>query len=321
MLNRRANLCCVVLSVLGPWHNANSDEPVAQSSSSSSALAPTVTAPPRDRRMVELETGTEFALQPIWKTKYSGEGMNYSIEEADGTSTLNVRYPAHFKKPAANAEARRDLDLKQWQDMPEWRKEHRKAIETNWELPSLRDNITVISNGIQGNRGKGTFLIRNFYLTSPISGVIAISCEMPQSKVSNDDACMTFVRSVKLLPPEERQRRLAAKEMTDRLYADSKNDNVPCSKINEENKEYRSYYPNAKLESIPRFQTLNTYMLAIYFDKIGQVKPERFKEYLELMKEFPIKLKALEDECLANPDKTYADAATAVFKTFKTDKK
>lgn len=302
------------------------EEPANTASSSSLSTTPTVNAPivaapPKNKRMVELETGTEFALQTIWKPKYGGEGMSYSIEEADGTSILNVRFPGHFKKSVASAEALRDLDLKQWQDTPEWKKEHRNAIEANWELPSLPDNITVISNGIQGNRGKGTFLVRNFYLTSPISGVIAISCEMLQSKVNSDDVCMSFVKSAKLLPTEERQRRLAAKQMVDRLYTDSKKDDVPCSKVNDENKEYRSYYPNAKLETIPRFQTLNTFMLAIFFDKFGQVKPDRFKEYLGLMKEFPVKLKALEDECLANPDETYADAATAVFKTFKSDKK
>jgi len=256
----------------------------------------------------------EFALQSSWK-KQAGEGMKYTLEGAAAPVTLTLRFPVHFKKPVATAEALRDQDLRQWQDMPEWKKEHRKSINATWELPQLPDGIAVISNGLEGNRSDGAFLLRNFYLTSPVSGIVAVNCELPLASVSVDDICMVFVKSAKLIPAEERQRRLAAQQMVDRLYAESRKEDVPCSKIDDENKEFRSFYLNSKLEDIPRFKTLNTYMLALYFNKLSQVKPDKLKEYLALMKETPALLKQLEDYCLTNPEENYSTAAKTVFKT------
>jgi len=309
----------ITIILLASIHGTVLSQESNQSSSSASKEAVAISTSGA-KRLVELDTGVEFALPVVWK-KLAGEEVKYGMDSTEGPITVAVRFPVHFKKPAATAEELRERDLKQWQEMSEWKKEHRKIIEASWELPQLPDNISIISNGVEGNRGKGTFLIRNFYLTSPLSGIIAINCESPLSTATNDDACMSFVYSAKLIPADERQRRLAARKMIDRLYDDSKKEDVPCSTVNDENKEFRTFYPNAKLEDIPRFKTLNTYMLALYFSKMGQVKADKLKEYLALIKETPALLKQLEDYCVINPGETYAAAAKVVFRTSKSESK
>jgi hypothetical protein len=316
MPNKKIMWYAVAVLVMGYVWVASAEDTSGLPTTAAPETKPAVALVPKVRRIVEPESGVLFLLDASWKRKYTEEGTGF-VREGAVPAVLIVRYPPDFKVQPDSAEALRDQDIRQAVKKPEWKKEHRKSVDATWQVPVLPDDLVVISNGIESTRNKTTFLLRNFYLTSPIKGVIAVSCELPVDAVNADDVCVTFVKSAKLLSPEERKRRAEVQSMVDRLDQDSRKDDVACSKVNEENKEYRSFYPNAKLEEIPRFKALNTIMLATYFSKMDKVKPDKMKEFLALLQEVPVQLKRLENECVAHPEESYSDAVNAVFKTEK----
>jgi hypothetical protein len=292
----------------------------AEDTAASPDAKPAPSPMPKMKRILEPESAVQFTIDEVWKQKYSEDSTTFT-RDGGAAGTLIVRFPPNFKSQPQSAESLRDDDLKNAKNKPEWKKEHRRSVDVTWEVPALPDGLVAISNGFESARDKKTFLVRNFYITSPIKGIVAVSCELPIEAVSADDVCMTVMKTTKILSAEDRQRRLAAGEMMTRLSNDSEKEDVLCSKINDENKEFRSFYPTAKIEEAPRFKKLNTLMLALYFKDFSKVPPNKLKEYLALIKEIPVLLKTLEAECQSNPQESYADAVKVVFKSSKSESK
>jgi hypothetical protein len=303
-----------------PAEDANFPSGAGSAGASSSGTQPASAPTLRFRRIVDPESAVQFRLDETWKQKASSEATAF-VRDGGNSGSIVLRFPPDFKTQPQSPESLRDADIKSASSRAEWKKERRKSVSATWEMPSLPDGLVAISNGVEGVRDKKAFLGRNFYITSPVKGIVAVSCELPLEAVGADDACITFIKTATVLSAEERQQRLARLDMMNRLTADSDKDDVPCSKVNEEMKEFRSLYSNAKLEDAPRFQRLSVAMTAVYLQNMSKIPASKLKEYLALMKETPAMLQQLEDECRANPEQTFKAAGDKLFKTRKSESK
>jgi hypothetical protein len=260
---------------------------------------------PLSRRMLEPDSGVEFAIDQRW-IQLPNEGSLYDWTKNRDEGRLQIRFPMDIKPPSSAAKLL-DADLHNAKAKPTWKKEFRKTVKV-MAVPTLADGIGVLVSAVALQRGDREFLQRIFYLVTPEGSLVAVDCTLPKELVGGDDRCIAFVRSVKLMAKDERQRRRVEQALRIRLEDAADNQNVKCSTVLAENKEFRDFYPHAELKEIPRFELLASILSTTspknnYDVQIAPINGDDISQTLSQVNQ----------TCTLSPEKTYFEAVKAAW--------